>query len=362
MGNELSCNTSLPTLNTTSGCGSNTTACGGGLGDGGSTPLWVIGVLFSTISSLATAVGTLLQKKAHKINSALEPERRAREFIGLLLSPTWLFAFFLMVLLPLPFDFVANAYAAQSLLVPLAGVTIAASQLLAPVLLKEVLSWAVIRATFVIIVGVVLSTSTGSHAEQEYDACSLLALYTRIDTFVLPVLLLGGAIGVALALEHGCLGEATVVLGRWRPATLAFLAGGFGALNNLVFKATGELAFSSDKSHWSTVHPYYHIALVVVLATLQISHINHGLKDYDAVFYLPLYNCFFIVCTSTLGAIFFGEFVGMSVMRWVLFPLGVGVTLIGIVLMSSAERASATKCRNGAGATIAPDPGSGNDG
>jgi len=78
--------------------------------------------------------------------------------------------------------------------------------------------------------------------------------------------------------------------------------------------------------------------LVICFAVLQISHVNLGMKDYDAVMYLPMYNCMFIVCTSTLGGIFFGEFTDFDVVRGILFPLGVLVTLSGIVVMSHASK------------------------
>ena len=107
-----------------------------------------------------------------------------------------------------------------------------------------------------------------------------------------------------------------------------------GAFNNIVFKATGELAFSSQSDHWSTIHPYYHIVLILGLSLLQISHINQGLRHSNAVSFLPMYNCFYIVLTSTLGGLFFGEFDGLSLASMVLFPLGVAVTLFGIAGMT----------------------------
>ena len=107
-----------------------------------------------------------------------------------------------------------------------------------------------------------------------------------------------------------------------------------GAFNNIVFKATGELAFSAESEHWSTVHPYYHIILILGLSLMQISHINQGLRHSNAVSFLPMYNCFYIVLTSSLGGLFFGEFDSMPLVSAILFPLGVMVTLFGIAGMT----------------------------
>jgi drug/metabolite transporter (DMT)-like permease len=272
----------------------------------------------------------LIQKKAHMIEQASSTKHA--QCLGLLMSPTWLLGLLLMVIMPLPIDFIAYSYASQSLLAPTASVTIAANQVLAPLFLDETLSRGELVATVVIIVGVLLSTLTGSHAEQQYTVCSLLDLYGE-STFYVPASLLSVAIAAAYYYR-----DDREVLGKARPATIAFLAGGFGALNNLFFKAAGELAFSSDDSHWGTIHPYYHVALVALLATMQISHVNVGIKEYEAVNFLPLYNCFFIVCTSTLGGIFFGELAEFNVLQWILFPFSVATTLVGIVIMSNASK------------------------
>ena len=194
----------------------------------------------------------MLQKKAHLLNEVAKEGggKPATEAMGLLITPTWLLGLLIMVIMPLPIDFVANAYASQSLLAPTAALTIASNQVLAPMFLDEKLGRGEIAATFIIIFGVLISTLSGSHAEQTYTVCTLMDLYKK-STFYVPVTVLSIALCAAFKVR-----DDRELLGKYRPATIAFLAGGLGALNNLFFKATGELAFSDDSSHWGTIHPY----------------------------------------------------------------------------------------------------------
>lgn len=297
---------------------------------------WVLGVAFSILSSASTTVGTLLQKYAHNLNDA--KEHKAREFLGLLLSPMWLLALFVMVLLPLPFDFLAFSMAPQSLLVPFAGMTILLNAILAPLTLGEKITRVEIVATFVILVGLVLTTAFGPKDDVDLSACELLDRYDDADMLVM-LLSTFALIGTALYFIH--LAPQTATVKRATPALYALCAGGFGGIMNIFFKAVGEMAASGVSADagasdglWKSIHPYYHIVLIVVLATLQISFINQGLRRYSAVLFSPLYNSLYIACSATFGAIMFKEFAGYTPVQFVFFPLGILVTLLGISLMT----------------------------
>jgi hypothetical protein len=63
-------------------------------------------------------------------------------------------------------------------------------------------------------------------------------------------------------------------------------------------------------------------------------HINQGLRRYNAVLFIPLYNCFYIILSSTLGAITYKEFSSYTLAQWICFPLGIMMTVVGIFIMS----------------------------
>jgi hypothetical protein len=127
---------------------------------------------------------------------------------------------------------------------------------------------------------------------------------------------------------------------KFKPALFAFVAGGLGAILNIMLKVVGEFtqgALSGQEqaeAAWSSVHPYYHLLVVFFLAFGMISFINQGLERFPAVSFLPLYNCLFIVLCTLLGALFFREFDDFSVKASIMFPLGIIITILGISLIS----------------------------
>mmetsp|Transcript_20352 Transcript_20352/g.58037 ORF Transcript_20352/g.58037 Transcript_20352/m.58037 type:complete len:433 (-) Transcript_20352:22-1320(-) len=312
---------------------------------------WVIGVIFSILSSICTTIGTLLQKIAHNINDRKPEGQKAREFMGILFSPAWLCAFMLMVLLPLPFDFVALALAAQSLLVVFAGLTIALNLVFAQIMLGEKADRIEVVATFIIIIGLVFSTVSGAKVDVNYGICELLDRYTDLD-FIAGAVTLSCGILIMLYFIH--LAPQTRLVVRLKPVMYAFCAGGFGGLGNILFKATGELAegglSAEGTSSWTTVHPYYHIVLTIIFAVLQIAHINQGLRRYNAVLYLPLYNCMYILLSGTMGALTYREFDSYTKTQFILFPFGVLITLSGILVMTQKDP-------NSSGAEVKVAPG-----
>jgi len=302
--------------------------------------LWVVGMGFTILSSFAVSLGTVLQKKAHVEDLAKPVERRAPRKAGLLFSRMWLCGFLMMALLQIPLTFAALAMAPQSIVIPLgAGATIVLTQLLAVCMLKEPIGRLEVFATLLIIAGVIMATTANGGATKSLTACEILHRYTDTDflapMLVILVLLSGSAI--ALHYERSC-------SPKLRPALFAFVAGGLGALLNIMLKVVGEFtqgALSGESqasAAWGSIHPYYHLFVVLLMAVGMISFINQGLERFPAVSFLPLYNCLFIVLSTLLGALFFREFDTFGTRAIILFPLGISITVLGISLISCAAQ------------------------
>merc|ERR1740130_38177 len=98
---------------------------------------YLVGVGASLFSSAGSAGGLVMQKFAHNAQQDLEDGHKWPELGGLICSPFWLFGFFVLVIVPLPFDLVALSMAPQSIVAALTGVTIVMVQVLAPYALGE---------------------------------------------------------------------------------------------------------------------------------------------------------------------------------------------------------------------------------
>jgi hypothetical protein len=309
-------------------------ACGCMMVGDSKSSAWMFGVMFSALSSLCVAFGMVYQKLAHRAEDSKAPEERSREWHGILLNRKWLLGFSLAVLVPLPFDFLAYALASQTMVVMFAGLTLVLNQCIAPCMLREVLDRVTVGATIIILVGLFLAEASGQKGDVTKNACQLIGRYNDLDFIVAASALLGvmvlGAMGA-----HARAGPKRV-----KPVLFATVAGAAGALSNVFFKALGEMAKGSlragDASDgaWATIHPYYHLMLVVAFCTVQISFINQGLKRFTAVVYIPLYNCMFILLSGTMGAITYQEFNSFSTADFLVFFSGVVITVIGILVLA----------------------------
>ena len=85
---------------------------------------------------------------------------------------------------------------------------------------------------------------------------------------------------------------------------------------------------------WSTVNPYYDILVVIVLSVTMLSYLNQLLSRVDAVIATPLFFTNLIVCSSTVGLVFYKEYVKFQLWQWIIFPLGITVVCIGVAFMS----------------------------
>jgi uncharacterized membrane protein len=237
---------------------------------------WLIGVGCSVVGSVATAFGTIMQKKAHNLQASASAEDKAFELCGIVFNRYWLLAFIVMVLVPLPFDFASFAFAPQSVIAPMVGLTLVFSQVFAVRVLKEKMTRVEVIGTAVIITGVAMTTAVGAFSTHEtYDLCRLLGRYTDADVIALI------STYVALALLCRALlmpGWCPASLERLKPEFYAFIAGFMGGLMHVVFKGMGELAKGSvdgvSGSPWRTALPYLLILVIIMLSLIMLSHLN----------------------------------------------------------------------------------------
>ena len=158
---------------------------------------WIIGVGFSILSTVLSCVGLILQKIAHNQQARLPDDKKYPECGGVVCSPCWWGSFLVMGLIPFPADFIAFSYAAQSIVVPFAGLTIMLNQLIAPCILDEKLTQKDMIASVFVFTGCVVSTAFGAHEANNKSICQLLNLFTEPFFYVALALL---ACAVALAI------------------------------------------------------------------------------------------------------------------------------------------------------------------
>ncbi|GMF21845.1 unnamed protein product [Phytophthora lilii] len=323
--------------------------------DGPNRAVWVIGFTIAVVFSFLASVGINLQKKALKQNE-LGPEPLPAYRL-----PLWVLGFVLCAVGSV-LDFVAFGLAPQSLLAPLAALTLVWNMMLAPCFNKEKLTKKDIVSTLIIFVGATIAVVFASHTSPSYNLDMLMALYRDPLTIVyfcvvfLAVVAHFAAIKIVdifclMSRRHRIIQVGTP--GMWSTIRLvgyAGLAGTLGGQSVLFAKSSAELlkgVFNGDASCFGRYQTYLIALALIVCLSLQIKYLNGGLVHYDALSMVPVYQAYWVISGVLGGVIYFQEIRTFSVLQAVMFVLGIGVSIFGVVLLSRRKHAPSTTASKG---------------
>uniref|UniRef100_H3H0U5 EamA domain-containing protein n=1 Tax=Phytophthora ramorum TaxID=164328 RepID=H3H0U5_PHYRM len=265
--------------------------------DGPARTAWIIGFAIAVVFSFLASVGINLQKKALKQNElGAEPVPAYR-------LPLWVLGFVLCAVGSV-LDFVAFGLAPQSLLAPLAALTLVWNMMLAPCFNKEKLSKKDIVSTLIIFVGATIAVVFASHATPTYNLDMLLALYRDPLTIV-----------------YFCVVFLTVVA------------------HYAAIKVIDTFCLMSKR------HRIIQVGTPAVWATIR--YLNGGLVHYDALSMVPVYQAYWVISGVLGGVIYFQEIRTFSVLQAVMFVLGIGISIFGVVLLSRRKHAPSTSTSKG---------------
>ena len=129
---------------------------------------------------------------------------------------------------------------------------------------------------------------------------------------------------------------------RWEkihPVCYCYLAGYFGAQTLIFAKCIAELLRTTGEGDNQFVFLLTYVFLIGMLVTIVVEthFLAHGLKFFDALYIVPVFQCFFISLGAMSGGVFFNEFGRFNLTQGLLFPLGVCITLAGVYILSSRE-------------------------
>ncbi|CAI5721489.1 unnamed protein product [Peronospora destructor] len=342
--------------------------------DGPEKGIWVIGFTIAVVFSFLASVGINLQKKALKQNELVAKPKPAYRL------PLWMLGFVLCVVGSV-LDFVAFGLAPQSLLAPLAALTLVWNMVLAPCFNKEKLSKKDIVSTLIVFVGATIAVVFASHTSPSYNLDMLMQLYRDPLTIVyfcvvfLAIVANFAAIKIVdglclMSRRHRIIQVGTPAM--WATIRLvgyAGLAGILGGQSVLFAKSLAELlkgVFHGDVSCFTHYQTYLIALALIVCMCLQIKYLNGGLVHYDALSMVPIYQAYWIISGVLGGVIYFQEIRTFSVLQVVIFVLGIGISIFGVVLLSRRKHGSSAvsskgKIERGFSFTMSLDSPNGSD-
>jgi hypothetical protein len=88
---------------------------------------------------------------------------------------------------------------------------------------------------------------------------------------------------------------------------------------------------------------YVFLACMFISIFSQLHFLAKALQEFDAMYVVPVFQCFFISVSTIAGAAYFGEFSEFDVAQACSFPLGIGLTLFGVYILSSRDMSKTGK-------------------
>lgn len=304
--------------------------------EGPAVGMWVAGFTISLVFSVLNSIGINLQKYSLSRNAKASKKRNSCQ------QPLWLVGFMLVCLGSI-LDFVAFGMAPQSLLAPLAALTLVWNMFIAPIFHKEKITRQNIVATIIIFIGVTITVIFAGHSTPSYELKDLILLYQQpvMYAYITCVAIFLTVLTISAKRIES---SGQNVGGLYHIICYGGIAGTFGGQSVLLAKSTVEMLKSALWGQGSTdfehVETYLIIGGMVICLVSQITVLNGGLKRFDALVMIPVYQSFWIL-TSVLGGImYFEEYSSMTMVQTWMFPLGGSVTLFGIFYLLRDRRHS----------------------
>lgn len=307
---------------------------------------WIVGVCMSIAGSLLSNFGLQVQKLGHA---------RHRDAVDAGLSEpkhtcclgVWVAGFIAMVTGAV-LDFASLLFAAQSLLAPLAASGILINIVQAPIVLGEKPSRDDVMTSMVIAAGCVLAIAFSDHDTKTYSLRDMIDLWQNW-VFVIWIIFVSMLMAVGFATIHvgnrpggsdgrGSKLEESVKRGsNMYPLIYGALAGQAGGNSILFAKSIGEVLKTISQVGMTgedlAISTFMAVGLAVCMF-LQLKMLNEGLRQFDALFVLPIYQAFWITGATTNGILYFEEYINFSALQYTMFILGCSLAVGGVCYMA----------------------------
>lgn len=305
---------------------------------------WVIAVLICVGANIVSNLGLNFQKLAHE-------KKRASPADKVKYRSLWMLGFVGIVGGAVG-DFAALGFGAQSIVAPLGSMTLVANIIFAPLMIGEKVTRSDVLATLSIVAGCTLSVAFASHKDCLLTVDELFALY-RTVRFAVYFSLILVAIFVALfcvrkfeAVERDDFDLYLAKYEKLHRFSYASMSGLVGAQSVLFAKTTVELFLDWVRggSFFLAQLPTYLVLISMgTSVTLQIYWLNCGLARWSALYNVPVFQSFWIMVSVVGGGVFYDEFSGFDLKQTLLFPVGVILTIFGVVWLSQRDTAQAAR-------------------
>lgn len=270
-------------------------------------------IILGIISSLCSNFGSNLQKYGFKNNYNVNYWR----------NKYWLYGLGLNIIGTIC-DFIALGFAAQSIIVCLSGFGLVSNLFFNKYWLKEDIKFVDVHGVILIALGSIITVSYGNLNSKHYSESIIVNYYTKpgfIFYYTLTLFFVS-----LIAYKINFIHNMSLYL-----CICSGILGGFSILHGKILL---ELVLYHKKVILSGFFIFILIQFIFYLITQQ-HYLAHALKDYDAKYVIPVFNCFFILNSVIAGAIYFEELNEFTFIQSILFIFGLITILYGVKILST---------------------------
>jgi drug/metabolite transporter superfamily protein YnfA len=323
-------------------------------GDGGTSHLWIIGVVINVIGSLSINLSTNCIKLAHtRLKKASKPgvslPKLVKNPVAWFNVPynanrIWLASMVVFIVANVA-NFISFSFAAQSLLAALGSIQFVSNVIFAKFVNREPLNAWILSGTCIVVVGCILLVVFGSHSSPTYDAQQLLSLYSNpayIAYLSITAVLCVLAFLVYRIGKRRCAHSEDGIpnsWNRWLPICYTIFSACIGTQSVLFGKSMSlllrtTLAGNSQVGQW-----YTWIVVVAFLgcAFFWVRQFNNGLKLFPVSIIMPTLQVGWILLTMASGSIYFQEINDMNTIQKVMFGVGTAILLSGVYVITTSS-------------------------
>eukprot|EP00743_Colponemidia_sp_Colp-15_P003449 GILK01003724.1.p1 GENE.GILK01003724.1~~GILK01003724.1.p1 ORF type:complete len:346 (+),score=38.25 GILK01003724.1:118-1155(+) len=303
----------------------------------------VIGVLVLLVGCLFDALGVIVQKMVHKQIAETNSDKPFYKY------KLWYLGLFLLVCGSV-LGIVSYSLADQATLAPTSAFTMIYNAILASKLLKEKFTKYDLAAIIFLGVGATVSVVWADYTEISYAYYDIMSLWGTVHSLLFVLLTLAVFVGLYM--------WANVILSKPIPEDkpwmrelpmffFACFAGFMVGVTGLLVKSTMEMIKSQFNGANNIQHPlfWFFILFSGMSVASQVYLLNCGLKYYDALEIVPVYESSLVISGELCGGIVLNEFKHFSRLQLSLFFLGTSLVIAGMVTLSRKTSTTASLCR-----------------
>ncbi|OQS06713.1 hypothetical protein THRCLA_01266 [Thraustotheca clavata] len=288
---------------------------------------WLLGVLLSAVSSIVGVLGKVMLKLSFNHQSTSRWWWAGGMFCIVVLNPVLCLA--------------AYNFAPQSLLAPMGGLCIVWNSIFSPWILEEPLRARDIFGAALIFLGCIVVSVNGGHEIHRIPVDDLPSHFLSVQFIVYFCIFAITSIGLrylssaAFNQNHSPDLKFPYKKVSCRVA-LSILA---GSLSGQLYCMTSLLRLLQNGVTVLFTSPlaYFVGAGAIFFALAGLHVLNMALKLYDALFVIYLYESTLIATGAISGICFFDDMYNVSLLRWILYWVGISGMFLGIGVISHGE-------------------------